>query len=370
MDFAQAGLLDGLKGEKRRARQQLLERLAAQGFTLEQLRAAASEERLALLPVERILGGSLSAAEIERQTGAPAAVLLRIRRLLGLPPATAQERVFTAGDLEAARAMRRFLDAGLSDEALVEVTRVLGEAMARLAATTAAAFADSFLRPGDSEDQVAERFARLTEQLLPSLGPVLTAAFAAHLRERVGRGMLSRAELERGRLADSEVLGVCFVDLVGFTRLGGELETGELGSVASRLAELAADVALPPVRLVKTIGDAAMLVAAEPAALVGATLALLAAAEEADLPALRAGVALGPALERAGDYFGHAVNLASRVTAAARPGSVLCTQEVREAAGDAFEWSYAGRFRLKGLPAPLPLHRARPRRSDRAPPPA
>jgi class 3 adenylate cyclase len=80
---------------------------------------------------------------------------------------------------------------------------------------------------------------------------------------------------------------------------------------------------------------------------------------------LRSGIALGPALQRAGDYYGHSVNLASRVTGIARAASVLCTQEVRDAAPDDYEWSFAGRHRLKGLPEPVPLHRAR-RRSDPA----
>ena len=75
---------------------------------------------------------------------------------------------------------------------------------------------------------------------------------------------------------------------------------------------------------------------------------------------LRAGVAWGPALPRAGDLYGHAVNLASRVTGIARPFSVLCTKEIRDAAGDDFDFSYAGRHRLKGIGSSVPLYRARP----------
>ena len=56
---------------------------------------------------------------------------------------------------------------------------------------------------------------------------------------------------------------MCFVDMVGFTRLGAQIDPQELGSLASRLAELATDVTEPPVRLVKTIGDAAMFVSPE-----------------------------------------------------------------------------------------------------------
>jgi adenylate cyclase len=114
------------------------------------------------------------------------------------------------------------------------------------------------------------------------------------------------------------------------------------------------------VRLVKTIGDAAMFVSPYPVPLVGVALELVQSAEDSDLPTVRAGIADGLALARAGDYYGQAVNVASRVTGIARPGSVLCTQAVRDAAGDRFEWSFAGRHRLKGIAEALPLYRARP----------
>jgi adenylate cyclase len=207
---------------------------------------------------------------------------------------------------------------------------------------------------------VAERFAALAEQLTPAVAPILVAAFKEHLRDSVERGVLGREELEAGDVAGSQEVAVCFADLVGFTRLGGQIEGQELGSVAGKLAELAASVTQPPVRLIKTIGDAAMFVSPEPRALVEVALGLVEGAEAEDLPSLRAGIAFGLAFQRAGDYYGHAVNLASRVTGAARPGSVLCTKEVREAAGDeGFQWSSAGRHRLKGISGHLTLYRPR-----------
>jgi adenylate cyclase len=315
-----------------------------------------------------LLGARYSAAEIERDAGLPAELLMRFRRLLGLPAPTPEDRVFAQEDIEAARSTQLFLDSGLDIESIVEITRVLGEGMARLAATTTAAFVEAFLQPGDSEQEVAVRFSLLAEQLIPAVSPVLVAAYGAHLRESVGRGMIGREERTTGRLPGGQEVTVCFADLVGFTRLGGEVEVQELGSVAGALARLAAETAQPPVRLVKTIGDAAMFVSPETEPLVAVALALVEAAEQAELPSLRAGVASGPALLHSGDFYGHSVNLASRVTGIARPGSVLCTQEVHDAALDAFEWSFAGRHRLKGVAEPAPLHRARPRRSEEDPP--
>jgi adenylate cyclase len=187
----------------------------------------------------------------------------------------------------------------------------------------------------------------------------LNAAYKQHLAEAVRRGMLGSAERETGEAGGAQEITVCFVDMVGFTRLGAEIEAQELGTLATKLAELANDVTEPPVRLVKTIGDAAMFVSPDPAALVSVALSLLEAVQAADLPSLRAGVARGTALQRAGDYYGHAVNLASRVTGVARPGSVLCTQEVRDAAADRFDWSFARKHKLKGMSEPISLFRAR-----------
>jgi adenylate cyclase len=364
MDFEQAGLLDGLDGADRDAREQLLQKLADEGVGLDELKAAVAEDRLALLPVERVLGGRYTASDIEQRSGLEADIVRRLRGLLGLPIPGEDDRVFSDADAEAAKSLKMFLDAGFGEEEIAEITRVLGESMSRLAATTTGAFVDTFLEPGDTEQDVALRFAGLAQELAPKLAPVLEGAFSAHLREAVRRGILGRAEREIGRVGGSQEMAVCFADLVGFTRLGGEVEPGELGSVAVKLGELATEVAKPPVRLVKTIGDAAMFVSPDPGAVVDVALTLLESAEEAELPALRAGVAVGPALARAGDFYGHAVNVASRVTGAARPGSVLCTKDVRDAARDDFHWSSAGRHKLKGLSSPVPLYRPRRPGSD------
>ncbi len=359
MDFAEAGLLAGLDGERRAAREQLLTQLLGDGFSLEELKAAVAENRLALLPVERVLGGSYSAQQIERRAGLPAALMLRMRRLTGLPEAGEDDRVFGEEDIAAARATKHFLEAGLPEEVVVEITRVVGEGMSRAAATTTAGFADTFLQPGDTELDVALRYASLAEELLPSLTPVLVSIFKAHLREGVRRGMLGRTELESGQIAEAQEMTICFADLVGFTRLGGEIEVEELGTVAGRLADLATQATVPPVRLVKTIGDAAMFVSPSPRAMVTVALSLVKGVEDAELPSLRAGVARGPALARAGDFYGHTVNVASRVTGTARPGSVLCTESVQDAAAAEFDWSFAGPQRLKGVSEPVRLYRAR-----------
>jgi adenylate cyclase len=80
-----------------------------------------------------------------------------------------------------------------------------------------------------------------------------------------------------------------------------------------------------------------------------------------DFPRLRAGIASGPAVSRAGDWFGSPVNLASRVTAVARPGAVLAAESARDELGEGagFSWSFAGTRHLKGIKGEVRLFRAR-----------
>src|SRR5205823_10187379 len=153
------------------------------------------------------------------------------------------------------------------------------------------AFAETFLQAGESEDELGWRFARRAESLTPLLEPVLGAAFRAHLLANVRRTVLSRAEMAAGHVMAEQELTVCFADLVGFTSLGSQLDTELLGDVVGTFGRLAAGVAEDPVRLVKTIGDAAMLVSREPRPLIEAALSLVEQVEAADLPAIRAGIA-------------------------------------------------------------------------------
>jgi adenylate cyclase len=200
------------------------------------------------------------------------------------------------------------------------------------------------------------------EALKPLLAPTLEHALNLHLLEALRNVAISQAELASGSTPGAQEITACFADLVGFTRLGEELPAEELGQVSGRLAALARDVATSPVRLVKMIGDAAMLVSVEPEATMEAALALVDAAHEEGegFPELRAGVASGPALARAGDWYGRPVNLASRVTGIARPGSVLATESAHDAAPEAFDYSFAGERVLRGIQGKVKLFRVRP----------
>jgi adenylate cyclase len=364
VDWEAEGLLDDLPDERaRQARRELLDELHADGVELEELREAVKEQRLALLPVERLLGSEprYSHAEVAEKAGIDLDYLQASRRALGLPVPDPQERVFGEKDLDAARLGARFREAGFDDEGMLEATRVLGRGMARYADAMRTLAARSLLESGSDEHELGRRFAAATEELMPLAGPWLEHVFTLHLQQVLRNDAVSFEEMTTGHLNESREQAIAFADIVGFTELGETVPVEELSGVASRLSRLAGDVVEPPVRLVKMIGDAIMLVAPEPRPIVDAALTLVERAGEAeDLPPLRAGVAFGPAVNRWGDWFGSTVNLASRLTSRARPESVLATAEVREAAGEeAFAWSSAGPKRLKGFSAPVKTYRPR-----------
>ena len=121
--------------------------------------------------------------------------------------------------------------------------------------------------------------------------------------------------------------------MAGFTALTEAHGDLDAAGVAARFEALARGALVEPARLVKTMGDAVMVVAPDAGAAVATALALGAAIEGEPLfPAVAAGVHCGSAVERDGDWFGAAVNLAARIAAYARPGQLLCTEGVAEAA--------------------------------------
>ncbi|HYH53164.1 MAG TPA: adenylate cyclase regulatory domain-containing protein [Solirubrobacterales bacterium] len=364
IDFEAEGLLEGLEGEARNARLDLLERLSDEGCSLDDLKEAVAAGRLTLLPVERALAGDgprYTAREIAERAELDMEMLLRFRSALGVPIADPDEPQGSEADLEAARRMKAFLDAGLPEDGMLQVARTIGMGTARIAEANRELIIRTLIRPGDTERDVAFRFAAAAEYMLPLAGPTVVYALQAHLLEQIRRDVIGATDLASGEVGGTVELTVCFADLVEFTRLGEEIAAEELGMVAGRLEEMASAVAEPPVRLVKTIGDAVMLISPEPEPMVAAALGLIQAAEQEgqQFPWLRAGIASGPTLPQSGDYYGRAVNLASRITNVARPGSLVLDEATKEAAGDAFDYSYVGERKLKGLDYRVKLFRAR-----------
>lgn len=363
-DFEAEGLLDELDGEAHEARRSLLERLSSEGVTLKELHEAVAAGRLTLLPVERAIAGDgprYTPREIAALSGVELPLLERFSAALGIPYPGPDEREATVAQLEAARRINAFRDAGLPEEGMLQVARTIGMGTARIAEANRELVIRTLTQPGDTERDLALRLAAAAEHMLPLVGATIVDAFQLHMLEQVRRDVIGTADLVSGELGGTADVAVCFADLVEFTKLGEEVAAEQLGLVAGRLDEMATAVAESPVRLVKTIGDAAMLVSADAEAMLRAALRLVEAAEQEgeEFPSLRAGVAYGPAIGQAGDYYGRPVNLASRITSVARPGSVLVDTATREAAGEGFAYTFIGERRLKGIETRVKLFRAR-----------
>ncbi|MDB5063874.1 MAG: adenylate/guanylate cyclase [Chloroflexi bacterium] len=269
-------------------------------------------------------------------------------------------------DVEAARVLARVVQAGLPPDGLLEMARISGQWLPALAQTVVRMVGEAFLHPGDSELDVARRYRAVAEELRPLLGQTLEHHLTQHLRQAIRSEVLSHSQIAGGRGSAVEPVAVAFADLSGFTRLGARVPADEVGRVAGRLATLAAGVVVPPVRPVKYLGDAAMLVSPDPAALLDSLLRLCAAvdAERGTLPPLHAGAAFGPAVPRAGDWFGHTVNLASRIAAVARAGTVVGDSALREATAAGYAWTRLPRHHLRGVPGRIDLHRLRGPRAE------
>ncbi len=366
IDFEAEGLLGDLKGKAREARLALLQELADQGCSLDELRRAVEENRLVLLPVERAFEEDTdhyTLGEVADSSGLEPPFLARLLQALGAPISEEDERVYSDDDVEAAKRAKLFLDAGLPKEGVLETSRLIGISMANLADANVDLVGEVFTEPGVDERELALRYAAAAKTMAPLLGDTLLHAYRIHLRERIRQAVITEAELAAGRISGSDEVTIAFADLVGFTRLGESLEIEQIGDLTGRLFELASDAARPPVRLVKMIGDAAMFASLESEAILDAVLGLVQAAGTDEIPPLKVGVARGQALGRGGDWYGRPVNLAARITSFARPDSVLVDQSTKDslesADGDRFAFSFAGKRRFKGIEGEVPVHRVR-----------
>lgn len=359
--FEAAGLLEGLTGQAREGRLRLLERLYDSGIELDDLARAAAEDRLVVLPAEHALGqeGRFSARDISERAEMPLEYFNAVRRAQGLAAEDPDTPAYSEEDLEAARITARFYGLGLDREAMLEVARVLGRGLAQTADAVGELFRESFIKGGVTEEELGMRNAEAAREWIPQFTPLLEYLLKQHVRERLRHQAVSQAMLEAGDVPGSQDVAVSFADMVAFTRLGERMGPEEVGSIASRLGKLASECAVPPVRLVKTIGDAAMLVAPDAEALLASTIDLVEQAGQIEgFPQLRAGVAYGPALARSGDWYGATVNMASRVTDKAEPGMVVATQELCDATSELVAWTSLGPHRLKGIDGDIALFRA------------
>ena len=360
VDFERAGLLDDLAGDARRTRLAVLESLAEDGVDAGSMREAIDDDRLGLLLLERTLAPAdgRSLADIVESTGVERETVCRWFQALGRPiPGNPDDPIYTDEDVEVARHINAYRALGFDDEAMMPVVRAIGRGVLTMADALGSLLGEALLEAGEPEPDLALRYAVEARKIAEHDSLHLAHLVAVALADRIRSHAVALSGANAGRLQGAQEIAVCFVDLVGFTDLGENVSATELSAVAEQLAATATEIAERPVRLAKTIGDAVMLVSSETRPLVEAALALAGRWAEADdgRPEVRIGIACGVGVPHAGDWYGPPVNLASRVTATARPGQVVVTSAVRadvcgEDGGDAgFRWRTAAPRRFKGV---------------------
>jgi adenylate cyclase len=350
----------------------IVSRLRERGHTVERIREASQSGRLVFGYVDELLpapDGRYTLAEAAREVGLKPEQIERLIAAMGLSVLSAES--LSEEDLQILRYAADVLSAGLPLPALLQLARVYGQAMAQIADAEVRLFHlylhEPLMRDGASGTEVAEEMESLTREMLPFVMPAINYMHARFLAYFVEQDVIGHIEAdlddntaEEGRLR----VTIAFADLAGYTRLTEEEGEEEALGVVERFVE-AVEQTLPiDARVIKTLGDEAMIVGADPVALAEWAVRLPATLP-AGSPLPRIGIHHGAALYRDGDYYGREVNRAARVVARAAGGEVLVTHPIMQAAAMAagparLRFELIGEVVLKGFSQPTELFLAAP----------
>jgi adenylate cyclase len=359
-DFEAAHVYDPTAADARE-RLNLLRLIDARGGTIDQIVAAhrsgelerLASELLFLPEVER-----LSATEVAERAGVPVDEVHRIWRASGFPDAGVPS--FTVRDVELVLTFRSATDL-FGREPALQLLRVIGSAMARVADATVSTFtatAGTTSMAADPDTGAVEAANQLAAALFQDLKWVMDALLRHHLVAAARPNLTGTS----AGVYEHSVRAVGFVDVVGSTALSRQLPLDQLSSAVQRFEATCADIVTArDGRVIKFLGDATMFTATRPLDACSAALDILDAfADDAVLPGLRAGLAYGEIVARDGDCYGPIVNLAARAAAIAHTGTVVVSDElrqvlVRESVGVRAE--ALPPTALKGFGEPVALHR-------------
>jgi adenylate cyclase len=304
--------------------------------------------------------GAYSLEEASEITGLEPGMIARIWLLIGF----SGEVEIDEDDLQLLRYVAAVIDAGLPTVAFLQLVRVYGQTMRAIADAEIRLFHlyvhEPLIRDGVPNLRMAEEMEGLARDVLPLASPImdhLHQRFLQHFVEQDVVGHLeAEEELDMGRLR----VAIAFADLSGYTRLTEEAGEEMALDTVERFVE-SVEATLPEdARIVKTLGDAVMIVASDAGALTEWAVKFQQGQDERPLP--RIGVHVGSVLYRDGDYFGRAVNLASRVGARAAGREVLVTRDVVDVGSPHLEFQRIGEVRLKGFADATELYLANPRK--------
>jgi adenylate cyclase len=305
--------------------------------------------------------------ELSSRTGIPLELLMVVREAVGFAEPAPEDQVRVV-ELSVVPVIELQLANGFRPVVIERWLRVCGESLRRIAETETAWWHSQvelpLLESGMTEGEMLEAQAHLGSQMAPLAEQALLAIYHGQQEHTWSQGLVETVEraLEEAGLYRRlrRPPAVCFLDITGYTRLTEERGDEAAAELAARLARLVRRSAQEHEGTpVKWLGDGVMFYFREPADAVLAALEMAAAVGSHGLPPAHVGIHAGPVVFQEGDYFGKTVNIAARIADYARPGEVLVSQEVVDAA-DAAPVSFVeiGPVELKGVPGTLQLHTA------------
>ncbi|HUW03941.1 MAG TPA: adenylate/guanylate cyclase domain-containing protein [Acidimicrobiales bacterium] len=256
-------------------------------------------------------------------------------RAMGFAAIPDDTPALTDADLDALGHLQQLLELGIDEDQVLRMTRLIGQAMARISDALISQFRDALAaEPPDAAATDVDALIPLGGLALgPALDAEVTYLLHRHLVDAVRRQLQTA---EDG--TPTRIIAVGFADLVDFTEVSQRIDEGELQALVDGFeSTTSAIVTGVDGQVVKLIGDAVLFTTDDPAAAVDVALALTDAFSDRNVPDVRVGVAYGPVLVHQGDVFGPVVNLASRAVNVATPGSVLVDEATAEALGDAVD---------------------------------
>jgi adenylate cyclase len=306
--------------------------------------------------------------QLSAQTGIPLELLLVVREAFGFAEPRPKDHVHD-NELSVVPLIQLQLSEGLRPVGIERWLRVYGDSLRRIAEAETAWWHSevevALVKSGMTEDEMLQAQADLGSRMTPFIEQALLAIYHGQQEHAWSQSFIEHVEgaLEAAGLYRrlERPPAMCFLDISGYTRLTEERGDEAAADLAARLATLVRRSALEHGGTpVKWLGDGVMFHFREPAAAVLAALEMVEVVGRRGLPPAHVGIHAGPVVFQEGDYFGRTVNLAARIAEYARPGEVLVSQEVVDAA-DAAPVSFVevGPVELKGVSGPLRLSTAR-----------
>jgi adenylate cyclase len=309
--------------------------------------------------------------QVSQETGVPLELLGSFLEAIGFARMAPEEPI-REDELEIVPLLQRGLSTGVLDQAWsTRVGRGYAEGLRLIARVEAEVWQARFIAPllASGADRQTARELASQRGIDLNLTPLIDRALlAAYRRQQELAWIEQMVEDIETALEETGVLGrpgrvpaMCFLDLVGYTRLTEEHGDQAAAALAEALAVLVDRSSREHGGVpVKWLGDGVMVHFRDPAGAVLAALGLVEEFPEAGLPPAHVGVAAGPVVVQGGDYFGRTVNLAARIAAYASASRVLVSEPVvQRAPPRGVTFVELGQVRLEGIAQPVRLLEAR-----------